>query len=196
MIIVFEWPTFKIVSVLRGSVKRQYSWLTYRYTYLRDDPSKRFRIYCTLTRIIYFFPLSQNGDYLCSQGGEPDYTISVWDWKKSTLILRTRSHTQDVHVCRFSTFIPDHLVTGGSGHIKFWKMAKTFTGLKLQGRLGRFGQTEISDVIGVFSMPDEKVSPTVRLPLPPPPVRLCNVYTRARAQRSFRLYPVASGATF
>lgn len=45
----------------------------------------------------------------------------------------------------------------GTGHIKFWKMAQTFTGLKLQGELGRFGKTEISDILGVFSMPDEKV---------------------------------------
>ncbi|XP_025203883.1 cilia- and flagella-associated protein 44-like [Melanaphis sacchari] len=36
-------------------------------------------------------------------------------------------------------------------------MAKTFTGLKLLGQLGRFVKTEISNVIGVFSMADEKV---------------------------------------
>ena len=36
-------------------------------------------------------------------------------------------------------------------------MAKTFTGLKLKGQLGRFGKTEISDIVGVYSMPDEKV---------------------------------------
>lgn len=43
------------------------------------------------------------------------------------------------------------------GHIKFWKMAETFTGLKLQGELGRFGKTEISDIVGILPMPDEKV---------------------------------------
>jgi len=37
-------------------------------------------------------------------------------------------------------------------------MENTFTGLKLQGQLGRFGKTEISNVIGIFSMPDEKVN--------------------------------------
>lgn len=45
----------------------------------------------------------------------------------------------------------------GSGHIKFWKMSQTFTGLKLQGELGRFGKTEISDIVGIYPMPDEKV---------------------------------------
>lgn len=95
---------------------------------------------------------------MCSQGGEPDNTLTIWDWKKSKIVLRTKSHTQEVHICRFSTFIPGHLITAGSGHIKFWKMANTFTGLKLQGRLGRFGKTEISNVIGIFSMPNEKVN--------------------------------------
>lgn len=36
-------------------------------------------------------------------------------------------------------------------------MANTFTGLKLQGELGRFGKTEYSDILGVYGMPDEKV---------------------------------------
>jgi len=36
-------------------------------------------------------------------------------------------------------------------------MCKTFTGLKLKGETGRFGKTEISDVMGLYGMPDEKV---------------------------------------
>ncbi|VVC29555.1 WD40/YVTN repeat-like-containing domain,WD40-repeat-containing domain,WD40 repeat [Cinara cedri] len=129
LIIVYQWPTLKIVSVLKGSAKKKYNWLTY----------------------------SQNGKYLCSQAGEPDNMLTIWDWKKSRIIQKAKSHTQDVHVCRFSSYIPEHLVTAGSGHIKFWKMAQTFTGLKLQGYLGRFGKTDISDVVGILSMPDEKV---------------------------------------
>lgn len=45
----------------------------------------------------------------------------------------------------------------GMSHIKFWKMASTFTGLKLQGELGRFGKTEYSDIVAILPMPDEKV---------------------------------------
>ena len=36
-------------------------------------------------------------------------------------------------------------------------MARTFTGLKLQGELGRFGRTEISDIEGYRELPDGKV---------------------------------------
>jgi hypothetical protein len=31
------------------------------------------------------------------------------------------------------------LGTAGMGHIKFWKVAKTFTGLKLKGEIAKFG---------------------------------------------------------
>nr|XP_006820617.1 PREDICTED: WD repeat-containing protein 52-like [Saccoglossus kowalevskii] len=36
-------------------------------------------------------------------------------------------------------------------------MAHTFTGLKLQGELGKFGRTEISDIEGFVELPDGKV---------------------------------------
>lgn len=45
----------------------------------------------------------------------------------------------------------------GTGHIRFWSMARTFTGLKLQGSIGKFGNEELSDVSGYADMPDGKV---------------------------------------
>ena len=36
-------------------------------------------------------------------------------------------------------------------------MADTFTGLKLQGQLGKFGRTEITDIEGYVELPDGKV---------------------------------------
>lgn len=46
----------------------------------------------------------------------------------------------------------------GTGHIRFWSMARTFTGLKLQGSIGKFGNQELSDVSGFTSLPDGKAS--------------------------------------
>jgi len=40
---------------------------------------------------------------------------------------------------------------------RFWKMAHTFTGLKLQGHLGKFGKKEISDIDGFRELPSGKV---------------------------------------
>lgn len=37
-------------------------------------------------------------------------------------------------------------------------MAQTFTGLKLQGSLGRFGKTATTDIEGYVEFPDGKVS--------------------------------------
>ena len=36
-------------------------------------------------------------------------------------------------------------------------MASTFTGLKLQGDIGKFGNVELSDIAGYCEMPDGKV---------------------------------------
>lgn len=36
-------------------------------------------------------------------------------------------------------------------------MASTFTGLKLQGQLGKFGRVEISDISAYVELPDGKV---------------------------------------
>lgn len=41
---------------------------------------------------------------------------------------------------------------------RFWEMAQTFTGLKLQGSLGRFGKTATTDIEGYVEFPDGKVS--------------------------------------
>ncbi|KAJ3069689.1 Cilia- and flagella-associated protein 44 [Podochytrium sp. JEL0797] len=43
------------------------------------------------------------------------------------------------------------------GHIKFWQMSATFTGLKLQGYLGKFGASELTDICAFIQLPDGKV---------------------------------------
>ncbi len=57
----------------------------------------------------------------------------------------------------FHPHTDNHLVTAGMGHVKFWKMAKTFTGLKLQGSVGKFGASELSDIVAFVQLPDGKV---------------------------------------
>lgn len=100
---------------------------------------------------------SPNGQLLASQGGEPDYLITVWSWLAETPLLRVKSHAQDVYRVTFSKELAGRLTTSGLCHIKFWKMADTFTGLKLKGDIGRFGRTELSDIEGYVEMPDGKV---------------------------------------
>lgn len=97
------------------------------------------------------------GRLLASQGGEPDYLITVYNWLAEMPVVRVKSHAQDVYRVTFSKELAGRLTTAGLCHIKFWKMATTFTGLKLKGDIGRFGRTELSDIEGYVEMPDGKV---------------------------------------
>ena len=89
-----------------------------------------------------------DGSLLASVGGSPDFMLTVWDWRKEKVLLRSKAFSQDIYRVTFSPVIPGQLTTSGTGHIRFWKMANTFTGLKLQGQLGKFGRTELSDISG------------------------------------------------
>ncbi|XP_053613001.1 cilia- and flagella-associated protein 44 [Plodia interpunctella] len=129
VIMIYTWPQMEIDAVLREGTANAYSILDF----------------------------SPNGELLASVGKEPDYNLTIWNWRRHKILLRTNAFTFDVNGVMFSPYCPGQLTTAGAAHIKFWKMAETFTGLKLKGELGRFGKTEICDVLGVYPMPDEKV---------------------------------------
>ncbi|XP_076652358.1 cilia- and flagella-associated protein 44 isoform X2 [Halictus rubicundus] len=129
IIIIYDWPSIKKVTTLKGGTTKRYFHLAY----------------------------SPDGLLLVSQGGEPDYYISLWNWKELAIVLQCKSYVQDVYNVTFSKYVPGQLTSSGLGHIKFWKVAKTFTGLKLKGQTGKFGNTEISDVIAIHPMPNETV---------------------------------------
>ncbi|XP_045768159.1 cilia- and flagella-associated protein 44 isoform X2 [Maniola jurtina] len=129
IILLYTWPQMEIDAVLRDGTTNAYSVLDF----------------------------SPDGELLASVGREPDYNLTIWNWKRHTILLRTSAFTFDVNTVMFSPYCPGQLTTAGAAHIKMWKMSNTFTGLKLKGELGRFGKTEICDVLGVYPMPDEKV---------------------------------------
>ena len=56
---------------------------------------------------------------------------------------------RSTHQSRDSTCHHDMCVCVTGHGCRFWKMATTFTGLKLQGQLGKFGRTELSDIAGL-----------------------------------------------
>ncbi len=89
---------------------------------------------------------SPSGERLASVGGDPDYQLSIWDWRQERLLLKAKAFSQEVFKCAFSPYGDFALITSGTGHIRFWKIAHTFTGLKLQSEIGKFGQLELSDV--------------------------------------------------
>lgn len=100
---------------------------------------------------------SADGELLASHSGEPDFVLTIWKWFDAEILLRLQSFAKDVYNIKFSPFTSDLLTSSGAGHIKFWKICHTFTGLKLQGDVGRFGQTETSDVYGLYQLENGKV---------------------------------------
>jgi WD40 repeat protein len=100
---------------------------------------------------------NKDGTKLATVGSFPDYMLTIWDWESQSIILRYKAFGQEVYNVSFSQNNDGQLTTSGSGHIKFWKMAETFTGLKLQGQIGKFGKIDISDIAGYVELPDGKV---------------------------------------
>ena len=119
----------KLYRILRKGTEQGYSALTF---YLKEDK-------------------------LASVGNEPDYNLVIWNWKRETIILKAKAFSQEVFRVSFSDNFEGKLITCGMGHIRFWEMATTFTGLKLQGELGKFGQIDLSDISSFVEFPDGKV---------------------------------------
>ena len=128
-IYIYEYPSMRLYRILQKGTEQRYA-------------------HCEF---------STSGDKLVSLGGAPDYTITVWDWLAERVILKAKAYSQDVYRASFSPTTDDILFTSGFTHIKFWKMAQTFTGLKLQGEIAKFGALEMSNVSGYHELPDGKV---------------------------------------
>lgn len=61
---------------------------------------------------------SGEGALLASVGGHPDFMLTVWDWKKESIVLRSKAFSQDVYRVTFSPDNPGQLTTSGTGHIR------------------------------------------------------------------------------
>lgn len=100
---------------------------------------------------------SPDGDKLASVSTSPDFMLTIWDWQEQQMGLHSKAFGQDIYNVFFSKDDPGRLTTSGVGHIRFWKMASTFTGLKLQGSIGKFGKIDLSDIDTFVELPDGKV---------------------------------------
>jgi len=126
---VYEYPSLKLYRVLRMGTEMMYAHVEF----------------------------STSGKLLASLGGAPDYTLTVWNWKTQGVILKAKAFGQEVYRVSFSPFTDNILFTCGLTHIKFWKMAETFTGLKLQGEVAKYGKLELSSVSAFHELQDGKV---------------------------------------
>ncbi|KAJ3099406.1 hypothetical protein HK100_004893 [Physocladia obscura] len=109
------------------------------------------------TRAYSDVAFNSKGDKLASVGSDPDYMLTVWNWNSQEITLKSKAFSQDVYKVAFAPENDGILTTSGMGHIKFWQMSATFTGLKLQGYLGKFGASELTDIGSFIQLPDGKV---------------------------------------
>lgn len=79
---------------------------------------------------------NKTGELFASQAGYPDFILTIWRWEAAEVVLRAKSFQSDILFVHFSEHNPILLCSSGLSHIKFWKMANTFTGLKLKGTWG------------------------------------------------------------
>ena len=90
-------------------------------------------------------------------GNFPDCQICIWDWEHEQILLKSTNLLQDTYQIRYSHYQSGSLATSGVGYIKFWNIARTFTGLKLQGRMGKFGTIDESDIADLLFLPSGKI---------------------------------------
>ncbi|KAG4086444.1 WD40 repeat-like protein [Neocallimastix lanati (nom. inval.)] len=128
-IYIYEYPSCKLYRILRNGSVKGYSAICF----------------------------NNEGTRIASVGSDPDYTLTIWDWKQESVILRSKAFSQDVYKVEFLKENDQILTTSGMGHIKFWNISNTFTGLKLQGYLGKFGIVELSDISTFLHLSDGKV---------------------------------------
>jgi WD40 repeat protein len=100
---------------------------------------------------------SPEGSRLATVGASPDFLLTIWDWASEKIILRNKAFSQEVLDVSFSRRFEGRLITCGIGHICFWTMAQTFTGLKLQGQIGKLGNEEVSDVLSHAELPSGNI---------------------------------------
>jgi WD40 repeat protein len=127
-IYVYSYPAMNLTKILRGGAIKGYADLSF----------------------------NQAGTKIASVATDPDYMLTIWNWEDNMILLRSKAFSQDVYRVSFSDN-DGILTTSGMGHIKFWRMSSTFTGLKLQGYLGKFGSSELTDIASFIQLPDGKV---------------------------------------
>ena len=101
--------------------------------------------------------VSKDDNFLCTVSTAPDYLLSIWDLKTKTIILQHKENNENVTNVAFSPYNDRCLMTSGEGHFRFWNILSTFTGMKLQVEIGKFGKMDPSDVHDFVELPDGRV---------------------------------------
>lgn len=93
---------------------------------------------------------SSSGELLASQSSSPEFAVTIWNWKTSTVLLQFKNAQLGGNFdLKFSLENDRFMYTGGAKHLHFWDIVRTFTGLKLKHDFGRFGKFMACDILTV-----------------------------------------------
>lgn len=93
---------------------------------------------------------SCSGELLASQSSTPEFEVTIWNWQIATILLQFKKPQLGPNFdLKFSMENDRFMYTGGTKHIHFWDIVRTFTGLKLLHNYGRFGKFTSCDILTV-----------------------------------------------
>ena len=78
----------------------------------------------SFSQLLFLF--EGDGKKLASVGLDDDHCIVVWDWRKGAKLAETRGHKDKIFMLQWNPAVPDHMITVGVKHIKFWTQAGKF----------------------------------------------------------------------
>ena len=90
---MYSYPDLKLYRLLREGTEQAYSDLD-------------------------FSGINNDGKLLASVGSNPDYMLTVWDWKQEKIVLRCKAFSQEIYRVTFSPDNEGQLTTSGTGHIR------------------------------------------------------------------------------
>ena len=68
--------------------------------------------------LTFYLRFSPDGKLLASVGGDPDFMLTLWNWRQEKTVLRSKAFSQDVFRVSFSTELEGQLTSAGTGHIR------------------------------------------------------------------------------
>eukprot|EP00916_Digyalum_oweni_P026008 GHVL01042811.1.p1 GENE.GHVL01042811.1~~GHVL01042811.1.p1 ORF type:complete len:1046 (-),score=335.21 GHVL01042811.1:1351-4488(-) len=97
---------------------------------------------------------SPHNKLLAAISGAPDFFLYIFDYQNESLLLKQKAFSQDITTVYWCPFTIGSLITSGTGHIRFWSIKTTFTGVKLKEYLGKFGNSDLCDIYSVCELPN------------------------------------------
>jgi len=79
---------------------------------------KCFSLLISMTLLSGLMLSSPDGKLMASVGSDPDYMLTLWDWKQEKIVLRSKAFSQDIFRVTFSVELEGQLTSSGIGHIR------------------------------------------------------------------------------